>query len=229
MANTRPRNVNSHQSSWIPLYTFYYLKTRVPVVLRCCATSNRILIRDTKRYLADKYLITSSQASDASDLAHLQLENVNFLLSFWAGRMEVPFVACEGWSDDETLSRDAIHGKAVRSFQVLHKQQRPIPRTSANVEEFIEDLGSAGINFRWSFAMDFAENITPAIHPEKHYLLNSKGWLAKCRLRSANDSLIDPESSCPVQPPNVANGFTNQTASVADWRSRKKSVVYKEC
>lgn len=34
------------------------------------------------------------------------------------------------------------------------------------------------------------------IHPEVQYQLNSKRWLAECRLRSANDRIIDPGCSC---------------------------------
>ena len=52
----------------------------------------------------NKYLITSAQLSSGEDLAHLQLENTAYLLSFWAGPMEVNLVASEGWSSDGSLS-----------------------------------------------------------------------------------------------------------------------------
>lgn len=51
---------------------------------------------------------------------------------------------------------------------------------------------------RWGFAVDFAEQLSYFIHPETHYRLNSKRWLAECSLRSANDRIIDPECSCPT-------------------------------
>ena len=76
----------------------------------------------------DKYLITSSQASDGNDLAHLQLENVSYLLSFWAGRMDVSMVAANGYVDDYTLTRDRIEANAVRSFSILNEDQRPRPK-----------------------------------------------------------------------------------------------------
>lgn len=44
--------------------------------------------------------------------------------------------------------------------------------------------------------MDFAERMPSFVHPEVHYLLNSKRWLAECPLRSANDRIIDPGCSC---------------------------------
>lgn len=78
--------------------------------------------------LNKKYLITSTQASDENDLAHLQLENVSYLLSFWAGCMEIPLIACEGWSNDDTLTSDTINANARKSFSVLNEKQRPWPR-----------------------------------------------------------------------------------------------------
>lgn len=75
-----------------------------------------------------KYLITSTNVADSNDLAHLQMENVSYLLSFWAGKMEVPLVACEGCTDDDTLTRDAIDANARKSFSILTERQRPWPK-----------------------------------------------------------------------------------------------------
>lgn len=73
----------------------------------------------------NKYLITSAQLSSGEDLAHLQLENTSYLLSFWAGPMEVNLVGSEGWSEDNTLGAKAIDQKARTSFSVLSEHQRP--------------------------------------------------------------------------------------------------------
>ena len=73
----------------------------------------------------NKYLTTSANLSDGNDLAHLQLENTSYLLSFWAGPMEVNLVGSEGWSDDPTLSRAAVDEKGRISFSVLTEEQRP--------------------------------------------------------------------------------------------------------
>lgn len=78
--------------------------------------------------LNKKYLITSRQVNDENDLAHLQLENISYLLSFWAGRMEVPMIACEGRSNDDTLSRETIDENARKGFSVLNEKQRPWPK-----------------------------------------------------------------------------------------------------
>lgn len=75
-----------------------------------------------------KYLITSTKAGDENDLAHLQLENVSYLLSFWAGHMEVPLVACEGYSTDDTLTAETIDDNAKKGFAVLNERQRPWPK-----------------------------------------------------------------------------------------------------
>lgn len=75
-----------------------------------------------------KFLITSTKAKDSNDIAHLQLENVSYLLSFWAGHMEVLMVACEGWTDDKTLTAEAFKQNAEVSFSPLNEGQRPRPR-----------------------------------------------------------------------------------------------------
>ena len=72
----------------------------------------------------DKYLIHSAQVGDGNDLAHLQLENCSHLLMFFAGGMEVTFVAAEGQDEDGgddggTLTRKAVDGNAEESFGVL--------------------------------------------------------------------------------------------------------------
>lgn len=78
--------------------------------------------------LNKKYLITSTNADNDNDLAHLQLENVAYLLSFWVGHIEVAMVACEGLSDDKTLTREAISANARTAFSVLNEKQRPLAR-----------------------------------------------------------------------------------------------------
>lgn len=84
-----------------------------------------------------KYLITSSRLDDENDLAHLSVENVSFLLSFWAGHMEVAVMACEGASEDKTLTAQAIEQNARKAFSVLIEKQRPWPQyvtTLSNIE-----------------------------------------------------------------------------------------------
>lgn len=78
--------------------------------------------------LSDKYIIHSAQVDSADDLAHLQLENCSHLLMFFAGAMNVIFLAAEGESDDPTLTREAVDRTANRSFGVIQKSQRPIIR-----------------------------------------------------------------------------------------------------
>lgn len=78
--------------------------------------------------LNKKFLITSTQAGNDDDLAHLQLENVSYLLSFWTGDIEVAMVACEGLSDDKTLMREVISQNAQRAFSALNEKQRPRAR-----------------------------------------------------------------------------------------------------
>lgn len=78
--------------------------------------------------LNKKYLITSTAINDENDLAHLQLENVSYLLSFWAGHMEVPMIACEGLSNDDTLTKEVIDENARTGFSVLNEEQRPWAR-----------------------------------------------------------------------------------------------------
>lgn len=73
----------------------------------------------------NKYLITSAKLSSGEDLAHLQLENTAYLLSFWAGPMEVNLVGSEGWSPDKSLGAKAMDEKARKSFSVLTEHQRP--------------------------------------------------------------------------------------------------------
>lgn len=75
-----------------------------------------------------KYLITSTKTDDENDLAHLQLENVNYLLSFWAGHMPVAMMACEGYNTDDTLTREVIDQNARRGFAALNDKQRPWPK-----------------------------------------------------------------------------------------------------
>lgn len=84
--------------------------------------------RHTTVPLNKKFLITSTKAKDSADIAHLQLENVSYLLSWWAGHMEVLMVACEGRTDDPTLTRQAIEKNAKLGFSVVNEKQRPIPR-----------------------------------------------------------------------------------------------------
>lgn len=81
--------------------------------------------RHTTLPLNHKYLITSSAVSDADDLAHLLIENVSYLLSFWAGHMEVYLMACKNRTNDQTLTRDVIDANAQRAFSVLNEKQRP--------------------------------------------------------------------------------------------------------
>lgn len=78
--------------------------------------------------LNNKYLITSPQLDDKDALAHLQLENTSYLLSFWAGPMEVLFVGAEGFSNDELLSRRGIEQNATEAFKVFREDQRPTVR-----------------------------------------------------------------------------------------------------
>ena len=75
--------------------------------------------------LCDKYIIHSAQSGSANDLAHLQLENCSHLLLFFAGPMNVVFLAAEGKSDDPTLTREAIDENAKRSFGVIQESQIP--------------------------------------------------------------------------------------------------------
>ena len=75
--------------------------------------------------LCDKYIIHSAQSGSADDLAHLQLENCSHLLLFFAGPMNVVFLAAEGKSDDPTLKREVIDENAKRSFGVIQESQRP--------------------------------------------------------------------------------------------------------
>jgi hypothetical protein len=75
--------------------------------------------------LSDKYIIHSAQVANGDDLAHLQLENCSHLLMFFAGAMDVMFLGCDGKTDDETLSSEAIDRNAKRSFGVIQESQRP--------------------------------------------------------------------------------------------------------
>lgn len=75
--------------------------------------------------LCDKYIIHSAQSGSADDLAHLQLENCSHLLLFFAGPMNVIFLAAEGKSDDPTLKKEAIDENARRSFGVIQQSQMP--------------------------------------------------------------------------------------------------------
>ena len=78
--------------------------------------------------LSNKYIIHSAQVDSADDLAHLQLENCSHLLMFFAGPMNVIFLAAEGETDDPTLSREAVDRNAKKSFGVIQESQRPIIR-----------------------------------------------------------------------------------------------------
>jgi hypothetical protein len=75
--------------------------------------------------LCDKYIIHSAQSGDGDELAHLQLENCSHLLLFFAGPLDVIFLASEGKTDDETLKRDAVDANAKRSFGVIQQSQIP--------------------------------------------------------------------------------------------------------
>lgn len=76
--------------------------------------------------LSNKYIIHSAQVDTGDDLAHLQLENTSHLLMFFAGAMNVVFLASEGQTDDPTLTREAVDRNARRSFGVIQENQRPI-------------------------------------------------------------------------------------------------------
>lgn len=73
----------------------------------------------------DKFIITSTPVSDTAALAHMQLENVTNLLSFWAGAMRIAYVGSEGLTEDESMNRSAVAKKAERNFSVLETRQRP--------------------------------------------------------------------------------------------------------
>ena len=75
--------------------------------------------------LCDKYIIHSAQSGDGDELAHLQLENCSHLLLFFAGPLDVIFLASEGKTDDETLKKDAVDANARRSFGVIQQSQVP--------------------------------------------------------------------------------------------------------
>ncbi|KAF7186561.1 hypothetical protein HII31_12119 [Pseudocercospora fuligena] len=145
--------------------------------------------------LNEKYIIHSAQVSSADDLAHLCLEINCYLLLLYAGKMKVAFIGSEGATDDKTLHKQAVSENARRSFSVLNEAQRPRVSTYANIEDFIQNHD--GSNIRWAFAMDFAERLPSVDHPELVYKLNSKRWLAHCSLKSANDTIIDCQISCP--------------------------------
>lgn len=83
-----------------------------------------------KRYgemipICDKYIIHSAQSGDGDELAHLQLENCSHLLLFFAGAVDVIFLAAEGKTDDPMLRKDAVDENAKRSFGVIQESQRP--------------------------------------------------------------------------------------------------------
>lgn len=73
----------------------------------------------------DKFIITSTPVKDTAALAHMQLENVTNLLSFWAGPMKLAYVASDGLTDDSSMYKNAVAAKAERNFSVLEKRQRP--------------------------------------------------------------------------------------------------------
>lgn len=75
--------------------------------------------------LSNKYIIHSAQVDTGDDLAHLQLENTSYLLMFFAGPMNVVFLACEGETEDETLFKESVDRNARRSFAVIQEKQRP--------------------------------------------------------------------------------------------------------
>ena len=75
--------------------------------------------------LCDKYIIHSAQSGDSDELAHLQLENCSHLLLFFAGPVNVVFLAADGKSKDPTLKKDAVDSNAHRSFGVIQESQRP--------------------------------------------------------------------------------------------------------
>ncbi|EME86525.1 uncharacterized protein MYCFIDRAFT_83656 [Pseudocercospora fijiensis CIRAD86] len=109
--------------------------------------------------------------------------------------MKVAFIGAEGATDDKTLHKQAVAENARRSFSVLHEAQRPRVSTYANIEDFIQNHD--GSRIRWAFALDFAEQLPSVDHPELVYKLNSKRWLADCSLKSAKDTIIDCQISCP--------------------------------
>ena len=92
----------------------------------CNLKPNSDLEYGTAVPLSNKYIIHSAQVNSADDLAHLQLENCSHLLMFFAGPMNVIFLAAEGQSDDPTLTQKAVDRNAKRSFGVIQESQRPI-------------------------------------------------------------------------------------------------------
>ena len=62
----------------------------------CCIKPNSDKQYGTAVPLSDKYIIHSAQVDTGDDLAHLQLEICSYLLMFFAGKMNVMMVACEG-------------------------------------------------------------------------------------------------------------------------------------
>ncbi|KAK5069887.1 hypothetical protein LTR64_007931 [Lithohypha guttulata] len=144
--------------------------------------------------LSNKYIIHSAQVDSEEDLAPLQLENCSHLLMFFAGPLNVIFLAAEGGDDTASLSRESVDRNARRSFGVIQQTQRPNIYTYANIEDFVANHD--GSKIRWGFAMDFAERLPYLFHPELVYELNSKRWLAECDLKSANDRILDCEIDC---------------------------------
>lgn len=148
----------------------------------------------------DKYLLTSAQSDDAPTLAHLNLENCSHLLMFFAGPKNVIFVGCEDHTDDPSLSGEAIHKNAERSFGVIAEDQRPKVHTFRNVKDMQDRYKDQfpDEKIRFGFAMDFTEQLPCQFPPEVIYLLNSKRWLgASETMKSANDTIIDTEVECP--------------------------------
>ena len=170
----------------------------------------------------NKYLLTSDQSDNGSELAHLQLENCSHLLMFFAGPIDVLFIACDDHChDDSTLGMAAVDKNAQRSFAVIAEEQRPKVNTYANVDDLVARYSAdfPTRKIRWGFAIDCAEKLPYVFHPELTYMLNSKRWLgAHDTLKSANDTIIDVGLLCPSHQV-AAETMHNQGSSLDDPRS----------
>ena len=170
----------------------------------------------------NKYLLTSDQSANGSELAHLQLENCSHLLMFFAGPIDVLFIACdEHCDDDPTLGRATIDKNAQRSFAVIAEQQRPRVNTYANVDDLVAKYSAdfPDRKIRWGFAVDCADKLQHVFHPELTYMLNSKRWVgAHDTLKSANDTIIDVGLLCPNHQ-IAAETMHNQGSSLDDPKS----------
>ena len=81
-----------------------------------------------------------------------------------------------------------------------------------NADDFLESTSKEGYT-RWGFAVDFADKTNNFIHPELQYKLNAKRWLAECRLRSANDEIIDCHCDCQTHRTKVGLWYCDSNCS----------------